>query len=165
MTSKNNTDQQMSKSVEEVEKRLIGMFASIYSRAIEAMCARYGPEAFEIARQAFMDTIVETSEENFANMQERDLHSYVAWLTSDGTEEGHEYETVESTEDSIRLKYVNCPWATCFRAIGHPEIGKFFCDADAPIASAFNEDIKFERTQTLMDGDDFCNHHFFIEKD
>ena len=119
MTSKNNTDQQMNKSVKEVEKSLIGMFASIYSQTIDAMCARYGPEAFDVARQAFMDTIVEMSEENFANMQKRDLHSYVAWLTSDGTEEGHEYETVESTgnrreywilQDSraVRQRHVGC---------------------------------------------------------
>lgn len=153
------------KSIEEVENRLIGMFASLYAATIEAMCARYGPEAFDVARQTFMDTMVGMSKKDLARLQERDLHTYVAWLTTDGTEQGHRYETVESTEDSIRLRYIDCPWATVFQVIGHPEIGRFFCDADAPIATAFNEEIKFERTLTLMDGDDFCNHHFFIERE
>jgi len=163
MTKGTDTDKRAAKSVEEVEARLIGMFASIYSAAIDAMCARYGPEALDVARQAFMDTIVGMTKEDLAHLEQRDLHSYVAWLTTDGTEQGHRYETVESREDSIRLKYVDCPWATAFRAAGHPEIGRFFCDADAPIASGFNQDIQFERTMTLMDGDEYCNHHFFTE--
>lgn len=151
------------KSVQEVETRLIGMFAAIYSSTVAAMCARYGPEALDVARQAFMDTMVSLSKETLAHLKERDLHTYVGWLTTDGTEEGHRYETVESTGKSIRLKYLECPWATAFRAVGHPEIGKFFCEADAPIASAFNPEIRFERTMTLMDGDEYCNHHFFTE--
>jgi hypothetical protein len=165
MTDKSTTDQHTGKSIQDVENRLIGMFAAIYSSAIDAMCARYGPEALDVAREAFMDTMVRSSKEDLAHLEKRDLQSYVAWLTTDGTEQGHRYETVDSTEDSIRLRYVDCPWATAFREVGHPEIGRFFCDADAPIASAFNEKIKFERTMTLMDGDDYCNHHFFTERE
>ena len=163
MTHEPTPDQPQGKSVAQVETRLVGMFAAIYASAIEAMCARYGPEALDVARQAFMDTMVGVSKDTLAHLENRDLHTYVDWLTTDGTEEGHRYETVEHTENSIRLKYLDCPWAAAFRAVGHPEIGRFFCDADAPIASAFNPDIQFDRTKTLMDGDDHCNHHFFTE--
>lgn len=161
MTDKNPAG----KTVHDVENRLIGMFASIYASAIDAMCARFGPEALEVAREAFMKTMVQASRDNLAHLEPRDLQTYVGWLTTDGTEQGHRYETVESTEDSIRLKYVDCPWATAFRAVGHPEIGRFFCDADAPIASAFNQEIQFDRTLTLMDGDEYCNHHFFMGRE
>jgi hypothetical protein len=165
MTKKTIIDQPTRKSVAEVETGLAGMFASIYSATIDAMCCRYGPEALEVARQTFMDTIVGMTKEDPSRPEERDLYSYVAWLTSDVTEQGHRCETVECTETSIRLKYLSCPWATAFRDIGHEEIGRFFCDADAPIAAEFNGDIKFERTMTLMDGDDHCDHHFFTETD
>jgi L-2-amino-thiazoline-4-carboxylic acid hydrolase len=163
MTHEPSPNQQKGKSVQEVETRLVGMFATLYASAIDAMCARYGPEALEVARQAFMDTMVGLSKQNLAHLEGRDLHTYVAWLTTDGTEQGHRYETIESTESSIRLKYLDCPWAVAFRVVGHPEIGRFFCDADAPIASAFNSEIQFERTMTLMDGDEYCNHHFYRE--
>ncbi len=163
MTDKPVAARPAGKTIQEVETRLAGMFATLYASAIEAMCARYGPEALDIARQAFMDTMVGLSKQNLAHLEDRDLHTYVDWLTTDGTEQGHRYETVESTGDSIRLKYLDCPWATAFRAVGHPEIGKFFCDADAPIASAFNSAIKFDRTKTLMEGDEYCNHHFYTE--
>ena len=163
MTREMAAGQPPAKSVQEVETRLIGMFATLYSSAIEAMCARYGPEALDVARRAFMDTMVGLSKENLAALPERDLQTYVGWLTTDGTEQGHRCETVESTERSIRLKYLDCPWATAFRAVGHPEIGKFFCDADAPIAAAFNPTIKFDRSMTLMEGDEYCNHHFYAE--
>ena len=165
MTRKTIVDQPTPKSVAEVETKLVGMFASIYSSAIDAMCRRYGPEALDVARQAFMDTIVGMTKEAPTRPEERDLHAYVAWLTSDVTEQGHRCETVECTETSIRLKYVSCPWVKAFQDVGHPEIGRFFCDADAPIASEFNPDIQFERTMTLMDGDGYCDHHFYTEAD
>ena len=53
-----------------------------------------------------------------------------------------------------------CPTA-CFRAIGRPEVGRFFCDADEPMIEEFSPDIGFRRTKTLMDGDSCCDHHFF----
>lgn len=161
MTHEAMPEQKQGKSVQEVETRLIGMFAMLYSATIEAMCARYGPEALDVARQAFMDAMVGVSKQTLAHLPARDLHTYVDWLVTDGTEEGHRCETVERTADSIRLKYLDCPWATAFRAVGHPEIGRFFCDADEPIVAVFNPEIQFDRTKTLMDGDEYCNHHFF----
>ena len=164
MTGSALTETEVKHRIEEVETGLITMFASLYAETIEAMRARFGPEALQVARQAFMDAMLEMSKEGFAGIQDRDLRSYVDWLTTDGTEEGHAYEVLEMTDASIRLKYTQCPWATAFRAVGHPEIGRFFCEADAPIAAAFSQDIQFERTKTLMGGDPFCDHHFFTEQ-
>jgi len=163
MVNEDGTPQVVIKTSQEIEDRLIGMFATIYSKTVVAMCEEYGPEALDVARQAFIKTIIETSKEGFVGIENRDLHTYVKWLTTDGTESSHKYETIEWTENSIRLRYLFCPWAVHFRKIGYPEIGKFFCDADSPIASLFNEDIKFDRTKTLMEGDDYCNHHFYVE--
>jgi len=165
MNIEEGRNKQKSKSPEEIENRLIGMFALIYSKTLEALIERYGPDALDTAREACINTIVEMSKAGFADMEDRDLHTYVDWLTTDGTESSHRYETVERTENSIRLKYLYCPWAVYFREVGHPEIGKFFCDADGPIAAVFNEDIKFDRTKTLMEGDDHCDHHFYTEGD
>ena len=92
MVSNDGTNQVVIKTSQEIEDRLISMFAMIYSKSVVAMCEEYGPEALDVARQAFIKTIIETSKEGFTDIENRDLHNYVKWLTTYGTESSHKYE-------------------------------------------------------------------------
>ena len=153
----------MKRPPEEAENVLIALFAIVYSGTLDQMTEKYGKETFDAARRGFIDSMVKADTEEFMKCKERSLRAYVEWLLSNITV-GHRYEIVEDKEDSVRLRFTKCPWAHFFREIGRPEIGKFFCDADGPLAEAFDRSIKFEITKTLMNGDDYCNHHYFIEK-
>jgi len=151
------------KTVFDVENSLIGLFAIVYSGSVEEVEKKYGKEGFEAARKGFNDSMVQADIEVFETMKDRSLKAYIDWLLSAITE-GHEYEILENRDDSVKFKFTSCPWADHFRAIGKQHIGKFFCDADGPLATAFNKNIKFEITKTLMNGDAYCNHHYYVEK-
>ena len=50
-------------------------------------------------------------------------------------------------------------------SLGAEDIGVWICAADGPIAAAFNPRIRFQRTQTLMEGNDCCDHVYYIDRD
>jgi len=72
------------------------------------------------------------------------------------------HEVVEDTEHAFRLRVTECVWAEVFREaglggdIGHAAI----CNMDYYWPPAFNPKFSMERTRTLMQGDDHCNHRY-----
>ena len=148
------------RSPEAVEAAVTQLFASIYARTVDEMIRALGDRGMELARESFLSAMVDGWKVQYEKLPDRSLQTYVQWLTSIVTE-GTRYEILENRATSVRFKFTRCPWATCFRAIGRPEIGRFFCDADEPMIEEFSPDIGFRRTKTLMDGDSCCDHHFF----
>jgi len=71
-------------------------------------------------------------------------------------------EVVEDREKVFELKVTECIWATVFRDagltgdIGHAAV----CNMDYSWPPAFNPAFKMERTKTLMQGHDCCNHRY-----
>ncbi|MDD3655950.1 MAG: L-2-amino-thiazoline-4-carboxylic acid hydrolase [Atribacterota bacterium] len=157
-------DKEVKKKKEESQNYIIGLMALLYSDTIKHLSAKFGQEVIDEARKAFIDSMVNDARKAFQNKKDKSLKSFLDWLLS-GLTEGHEYEVVESKEDSVKFRFTKCPWAEYFIKIGNPEIGKFFCLADEPLAKAFNEKINFKRTMTIMDGDKYCNHHYFIDSE
>ncbi len=72
--------------------------------------------------------------------------------------------TVEFPEESdtvLQCKVTECLWAKTFRELGAAEFGKIMlCDPDFPFASTMNPKLKLERTKTLMEGYDCCDHRY-----
>jgi len=72
------------------------------------------------------------------------------------------HEVVEDTEKVFALKVTECVWAEVMRSaglggdIGHAAV----CNMDYYWPQAFNPNFKMERTKTLMQGDDICNHRY-----
>ncbi len=72
------------------------------------------------------------------------------------------HEVVEDGEKVFELRVTECIWAETFRnaglggEIGHAAV----CNMDYHWPSAFNPSFKMERTKTLMQGDDRCNHRY-----
>ena len=161
-TRKPKEDIGVKKRMEESQNYIIGLLALLYSDTIKHLSAKYGKEVMNEARKAFIDSMVNDARKAYRNKKDKSLKSYLDWLLS-GLTEGHEYEILESKEGSVKFKFTRCPWADYFKKIGQPEIGKFFCLADEPLAKAFNEKINFKRTKTLMDGDEYCDHHYFVD--
>jgi hypothetical protein len=71
-------------------------------------------------------------------------------------------ETIEDTDKVFELKVTECIWAKVFRdaglggEVGHAAV----CNMDYYWPTAFNPDFKMERTKTLMQGHDCCNHRY-----
>jgi hypothetical protein len=71
-------------------------------------------------------------------------------------------EVVEDTDEVLELRVTECILATVFKEadlagdIGHAAI----CNMDYYWPPAFNPAFKMERTKTLMQGHDCCNHRY-----
>ena len=141
---------------EQAEAAVIGLFATIYPATVDEM-------DFERARSAFLRAMVDGWKLEYEKLPDRTLATYVRWLTSILTA-GARWQIVEQTETSVRFRFTACPWATHFRAVGRPDVGRFFCDADYPMVECFSKSLGFDRTRTLMDGDPCCDHHFFVRR-
>ncbi len=72
------------------------------------------------------------------------------------------HEIVQDTDTVFELKVTECIWATVFTQaglggdIGHAAI----CNMDYHWPKAYNSDLKMERSKTLMQGDEYCNHKY-----
>jgi hypothetical protein len=72
------------------------------------------------------------------------------------------HEIVTDTPKVFELKVTECVWAKVFRdaglggQLGHAAV----CNMDFYWPTAFNPDFKMERTKTLMQGHDCCNHRY-----
>jgi hypothetical protein len=75
-------------------------------------------------------------------------------------------EITEDTEDVFELEVTECIWASVFKEagldgdIGHASV----CNMDYAWPVAFNPDFKMERSKTLMQGHECCNHRYVDTK-
>jgi len=75
-----------------------------------------------------------------------------------------EYEYIEFTDKVCQLKFTNCLYAKTFRDKDAGDFGyAIVCHADFSGATAFNPKLKLERTKTLMQGHDCCDHRYIWE--
>jgi len=72
------------------------------------------------------------------------------------------HEVVEDTEKVFGLRVTECLSAEVLRSVGlDGEIGHaVVCNMDYYWPPAFNPKFKLERTKTLMQGHDICNHRY-----
>jgi hypothetical protein len=71
-------------------------------------------------------------------------------------------DVVRDTEKVFELNVSECVWEAVFREAGLAgEIGHAaVCNMDYAWPPAFNPDFRMERTKTLMQGHDCCNHRY-----
>jgi hypothetical protein len=75
------------------------------------------------------------------------------------------WERVVDESDRVGYRFTRCVWAEIFRALGEPEVGYLFCAGDDPAVRAYNPHLAFERTKLLMNGDEWCDHVFYVAEE
>jgi hypothetical protein len=97
-----------------------------------------------------------------ASAPDTGFQSFVANFRPPNYDQTLTLEIVEDTDKAFGLRVTECVWAKVFRdaglggAIGHAAI----CNMDYFWPPAFNASFKMERSKTLMQGDDHCNHRY-----
>ena len=90
------------------------------------------------------------------------FQTFVAQFRPPAFSEELTHQVVVDTEDVFELRVTECIWASVFREegvagkIGHAAV----CNMDYAWPTAFNPTIRMERTKTLMQGHDCCNHRY-----
>ena len=97
-----------------------------------------------------------------ASAPDTSFQSFVANFRPPNYDQTLTLEIVEDTDKAFGLRVTECVWAKVFRdaglggAIGHAAI----CNMDYFWPPAFNASFKMERSKTLMQGDEHCNHRY-----
>ena len=50
-----------------------------------------------------------------------------------------------------------------YRELGEPQLGFVICAGDEPGVRSYNPKLGFKRTKVLMNGDELCDHVFYVE--
>lgn len=73
-------------------------------------------------------------------------------------------EVVEQSESVFAFNVTRCQYAEMYRELGVPELGALLsCNRDGSMVEGFNEDVGFERTQTIMGGASHCDFRYTLD--
>lgn len=92
-----------------------------------------------------------------------DLAAFTAWTREPSPFMQHvlSWDVVEDTEHAVEVRVRECLWSEVFRAMGAADVGfVFVCQPDFTMCQGFNPQIRLERTRTLMQGHDCCDHRW-----
>ncbi len=104
----------------------------------------------------------EVGERQAQNSPDREFQTFVQVFRPPNYETTLTHEIVEDTEKVFQLSVTECIWADTIQRSGlDGEVGHaLVCNMDYYWPSAFNPAFKMERSKTLMQGHDECNHRY-----
>ena len=130
--------------------------------AVNAVGEEYGDEGVEIIHRAFIERTVKLGKEQAMKVQDNSLRSFCAALEK-GCLGTHKFKKLEDSDTRQAYCFTSCMWADVYKELGAPEIGFWICEGDGPAAKASNPSIGFSRTKTLMQGDECCDHVYYVK--
>ena len=142
-------------------KRKMTVSIDIAVQLLQAMEARFGPEAREVVRK------MSGSQEFEQNPEEgnprSDLQEFCKMI-GHAAAGSHRWNRVIDEPDCVGYHFTRCLYAEAFRELGEPDLGMVMCSRDGPWVKSYNSKLAFRRTKTLMEGDEVCDHVFYVEK-
>ncbi len=131
---------------------------------LEGLRARLGDGVIA----AVEDLVAERTREQWAQIAEREgsntIDDLIRVLWEPAVEEGFEF-TVERREDGVQMRCTRCPIHERAKGFDEELRGWFYtlaCSADPSIVAGFNPRMGFRRTKTLVEGDDHCDHFYYM---
>ena len=77
-----------------------------------------------------------------------------------------ERDVLERDETKYNYNIVRCKYAEMYKDLGLADMGALFsCGRDGQLFGGFNPDIKFERTQTIMEGAEYCDFRLSLPEE
>jgi hypothetical protein len=142
-------------------KRKMRIAAQVGVLLLHAMEERFGPEARQVLHE-MVSNLRPTPRPEVGEPRD-DLQHFCAQLDRNcaGT---HCWRRIVEEPDRIGYHYTRCMWAEIYRELGEPDLGLMLCASDEPAVKSYNSHLAFRRTQTLLTGDPFCDHVFYVEK-
>lgn len=115
------------------------------------------------------DTIVKIAREQGAalarQMGGKSLKQFVDSLAYWTRDQALEIDVLEESDDELFFNVTRCRYAELYESLGIREIGtRFSCTRDFALIEGFNPDISLERTQTIMEGAEYCDFRYRRKK-
>jgi predicted ArsR family transcriptional regulator len=151
--------------IEQLKERLFQkeqLLLSSRAGLVMAVIDHFGEEAEEVIKD-FLNNRTRKWAANAAEADRRankknDIQGLINFLWEPIRQEGFEF-TYEQTEQGYQMHVTKCPIAEIAKALNLEKWGFIFhCMGDAAICEDYNPKIRFTRTKTLMEGDEYCDH-------
>ena len=128
---------------------------------LHAMEKHFGPEARDVIREMASQHEFDVRED--VGVPEADLQELCGIFEQMSVGSQH-WRRVTDTPTKIGYNFTHCMYAEILRELGEPELGLIMCTADEPYVKSYNPKLGFQRTKTLMEGDEICDHIFLVEQ-
>lgn len=140
--------------------------ARITAPLIEAFADKLGHEkAVEIASNVILNLAVKSGADLAkrcgGNSFEHLANGMGQWSAGGAIERN----VIERDETKYNYNIVKCKYADMYKELDLAELGFVLsCGRDGMLFGGFNPDIKFERTQTIMEGAEHCNFRLSLDR-
>jgi hypothetical protein len=142
----------------EIEARMAGPLIRAFSREIGE------GRALEILR----GVIVSLAKDSGAMLREfvggDSLEHFARGLPLWSQDDAVAFDLLDLGPDRISMNVTRCRYAEMYRELGMADLGfTLSCARDFALVEGFNPAIRLERTQTIMEGADYCDFRFTLE--
>jgi len=140
--------------------------ARILIPVINALGDAFGrDEVLAVVRDAIIKIAREQGAVLSQQMGGNSLKHFVDSLAYWTKDNALEIDVIEESDEALSFNVTRCRYAELYESLGIREIGTTFsCTRDFALIEGFNPDISLERTQTIMEGADFCDFRYRRKK-
>jgi len=123
--------------------------------------------AEHLGRDRLIEMIKQAADENrMANASDNKDFSFEKYICPGDTTYRNmmTWDVVERTDRIYEMRVTECLWTKIFKEFNAEDIGyATVCHGDFADARAAHPKLRLERTKTLMQGHDCCNHRWVFE--
>ena len=152
-----------SASLNRIEKRAIEALA--LAPVIRAVAERIGErEATKILQKVNEQEAYQRGQSMQKSGDGNGIAELVIDVASWGEGGAWEMEVLEQTNSTYIFNVTRCPYYEKYQSLGVAEFGvALSCCRDEPFARGFNPNLKLVRTQTIMEGAEFCDFRYYLD--
>jgi len=149
------------KELTRIEKRAIEALA--IAPVIRAVSQRIGrDEAMAILKEVNQQEAFQRGQ-NMMTQGQNGINELVNDVATWGEGGIWEMDVLEQTPTTYFFNVFRCPYYEKYRELGLDEFGvELSCCRDEPFARGFNRQLKLVRTQTIMEGADYCDFRYYL---
>ncbi len=130
---------------------------------LRAIKARFGDEVLQIVKQVELERAAKDWQKLGEQSEDNSMEAFIRLLWGPLEEAGFVY-TREDKEDGVQMICTKCPIHEMAKEMNATDLMyHLICVTDECTATAFNPQIGFKRTKTLMQGDEYCNHFYYMK--
>ncbi len=140
--------------------------AEVIKPIYEAFKAEIGEEK---TREILARAIIEAAHSTGRAFRDKesgpvDLTTFAALLPLWQKDDALQIEYLERSADRLDFNVTRCRYAEAYAAMGLRDIGGLLsCNRDGEFCRGYDPRIRFSRTQTIMEGAEFCDFRYALE--
>jgi predicted hydrocarbon binding protein len=143
----------------EVEARILAPIIDALSHKFEQ------DKVLDVVRETIAEIATDQGAELADHMGGNSLQHFADSLQYWTQDNALEIEVIEQTEKALLFNVTRCRYADLYKKLGVSGHGTIFsCGRDFALIKGFNKKITLKRTQTIMEGADYCDFRYTAKK-